>query len=109
MTVFDLAPRALAVARDASAGRGAAAAGRTCGAARGVVETKPDLTPVTRGGTGRQRKKIVGVNWVGPCGRSRITRYPREEGGLRGPGRRWNLFDPIDPRERRGFLRRGGA
>jgi histidinol-phosphatase len=97
MIDVDLA-RALAVARDAIAAGGAAALAHL---RRGVVvETKPDLTPVTAADRAAE-DEIVGVIRAAFPDHAILG----EEGGARGAGAvRW-IVDPIDGT--RGFARGG--
>lgn len=97
MTDVDLV-RSLAVARDAIAAGGAAALAHL---RRGVVvETKPDLTPVTAADRAAE-DEIVGVIRAAFPDHAILG----EEGGARGAGAvRW-IVDPIDGT--RGFARGG--
>src|SRR5262249_56981665 len=90
--------RALEVAREAVAAAGAAALAHL---RRGVVvETKPDLTPVTAADRAAE-DEIVGVIRAAFPDHAILG----EEGGARGSGRvRW-IVDPIDGT--RGFARGG--
>jgi histidinol-phosphatase len=90
--------RALAVARDAVAAAGAAALAHL---RRGVVvETKPDLTPVTAADRAAEDEIVAVIRAAFPD-----HAILGEEGGVRGTGAvRW-IVDPIDGT--RGFARGG--
>jgi histidinol-phosphatase len=90
--------RALAVARDAVAAGGAAALAHL---RRGVVvETKPDLTPVTAADRAAENEIVEVIHGAFPD-----HAILGEEGGARGTGAvRW-IVDPIDGT--RGFARGG--
>src|ERR1044071_7729901 len=90
--------RALSVARDAVAAGGAAALSHL---RRGVVvETKPDLTPVTAADRAAEHEIIAVIRAAFPD-----HALLGEEGGARGAGAvRW-IVDPIDGT--RGFARGG--